>query len=75
MPWCEECAKYYTPNSVNTDGSCPQCGEVLQLGENAEHTHDADDQETNDESAPWHFKLMVVALVVYLGWRFVQLVS
>jgi len=73
MPWCEECAKYYTPNSVDADGMCPECGEVLQLGENAEHTHDGEDD--NDESAPWHFKLMVVALVVYLGWRFVQMVS
>jgi uncharacterized membrane-anchored protein len=25
--------------------------------------------------APWHFKLLVVALVVYLTWRFVQLVQ
>ena len=24
---------------------------------------------------PWHFKLMVVALVIYLGWRFVQLIG
>ena len=24
--------------------------------------------------APWHFKLMVVALALYLGWRAVQLV-
>jgi hypothetical protein len=23
---------------------------------------------------PWHFKLMLVALVIYLGWRFVQLI-
>ena len=23
---------------------------------------------------PWHFKVMVVALVIYLGWRFVQLI-
>ena len=23
MPWCEECAKYWTPNSMNEDGTCP----------------------------------------------------
>ncbi len=23
---------------------------------------------------PWHFKVMVVALVIYLGYRFVQLI-
>lgn len=69
MPWCEECAKYYTPNSVNPDGSCPRCGDVLQLGEHAEHS----DEPSADESAPWHFKLMVVAVVAYLGWRLVDL--
>ena len=68
MPWCEECAKYYTPNSVNPDGSCPKCGDALQLAEGVE-----DDGDSADESAPWHFKLMVVAVVAYLGWRLVDL--
>lgn len=27
-----------------------------------------------DAKAPWHFKLMVAALVAYLGWRVVELV-
>ncbi len=27
----------------------------------------------DDEKAPWHFKLLVVALVVYLGWRFFEM--
>jgi len=27
----------------------------------------------DDEKAPWHFKLMVVALVMYLGWRVVEI--
>jgi hypothetical protein len=63
MPWCEECAKYWTPNSMNEDGTCPKCdGEVEEV-------------ENESESAPWHFKLMVGALVVYLGYRFVQLFS
>ncbi|MFZ8875797.1 MAG: hypothetical protein ACO3V0_00085 [Ilumatobacteraceae bacterium] len=26
-----------------------------------------------EERTPWHFKLLVVALIVYLGWRFVEL--
>jgi transcription initiation factor IIE alpha subunit len=68
VPWCEECAKYYTPNSVNEDGSCPACGEALQLPEGAE-----EEPSTDDESTPWHFKLMVVAVVAYLGWRLIQL--
>ena len=28
---------------------------------------------SEDEKAPWHFKLLVVALVVYLGWRFFEM--
>ncbi len=65
MPWCEPCAKYWTPNAINDDGTCPRCGE--QVVEPAQHVDGA-----ADEKAPWHFKLMVVALVVYLSWRLVQ---
>ena len=68
MPWCEECAKYFTPNSVNDDGTCPTCGELIQAPEGHDHSGSAD-----DEKAPWHFKLMVVAVTVYLGWRLVEL--
>ena len=39
-----------------------------ELAEGAETAEDA-----ADESTPWHFKLLVVALVVYLGWRLVEL--
>jgi len=68
VPWCEECAKYYTPNSVATDGSCPKCGAAIQLPEGAETS----EAESVDESTPWHFKLMVVAVVSYLGWRLID---
>lgn len=30
------------------------------------------EQEGDDPKAPWHFKLMIVALAIYLGWRGVQ---
>lgn len=67
MPWCEECAKYYTPNSVAEDGSCPSCGRSLEMPDGAGGAADV------DESTPWHFKLMVVAVVTYLGWRLIDL--
>ncbi len=67
MPWCDECQKYWTPTAMTPEGRCPTCGRDL----------DAVIRETEeklaDEKAPWHFKLLVVALVVYLGWRFVQI--
>ena len=68
MPWCEPCAKYWTPNAMNDDGTCPTCGEVVI--DPADHV-----AEDVDEKAPWHFKLMIVALVVYLTWRLIQLFS
>ncbi len=66
MPWCEPCAKYWTPNAMNDDGTCPTCGEQVVEG----HEHGA---AAADEKAPWHFKLMIVALTVYLGWRVVDI--
>lgn len=80
MPWCEECAKYLTPNSMNPDGTCPKCGDRVadQVGGSeaqkpAQVSNPDDPASAEDETAPWHFKLMVVALVVYLGWRFIDI--
>lgn len=64
MPWCEECSKYWTPNSMNEDGTCPACGRVVEEPA-ATGSADAGD----DESAPWHFKLLVASMAVYLIWR------
>ncbi|MDD9369293.1 MAG: hypothetical protein PV358_04200 [Acidimicrobiales bacterium] len=25
--------------------------------------------------APWHFKLLLVAVVIYLGWRLIQMIG
>ncbi len=83
MPYCEECAKYWTPSAMNADGTCPSCGrEVeapkvqstvtaknLDLKKLAAGEHGADD----DVKAPWHFKLLMVLLVAYLGWRVVDI--
>jgi hypothetical protein len=47
------------------DGTCPNCGEQVIEGH-------SDAETAADEKAPWHFKLMVVALVLYLGFRLVD---
>ncbi len=67
MPYCEECSKYLTPSSMRADGTCPSCG--AQVGDIEQRAAD----EVDAEAAPWHFKLLVVALVAYLGWRFIVL--
>lgn len=83
MPWCEECAKYWTPAAMNTDGTCPTCGRLVEAPKLASTitaknlnlrklAAGADGNET-DEKAPWHFKVMLVLLATYLGWRVVQL--
>jgi len=75
VPWCEDCARYRTPNSVNDDGSCPTCGVVLQLPDGSEAKVAADSVSvTDDEKSPWHFKLMVFTVTVYLAWRLLQFV-
>ena len=65
MPWCDDCSRFWSPNSLPPDGACPTCGRVVaEPGEPA-----------GSARAPWHFKLLVAAVVLYLGWRAVQLVE
>ena len=61
MPWCEDCRRFLTPTSMGEGGECPRCGKVVE-------TREADEEVR----VPWHFKLLLVATVVYLGWRAVQ---
>ena len=62
MPWCDTCAKFWNPPSLE-EGHCPSCGNALQVPESS---------ETDHPNAPWHFKLLLVALVLYLSYRGVQ---
>lgn len=61
-----------TPNSVNEDGTCPTCGDTIQLPEGEPDADTGTRSEGADEKAPWHFKLMMATVTVYLGWRLVQ---
>jgi hypothetical protein len=65
MPHCDTCDRFYNPNTLEPDGTCPTCGK--QLGEPL--------TRFETEGSPWHFKLLVAITVVYLGWRFVQLAT
>ena len=56
MPWCEDCGRFWNPPSLGTGGECPSCGRVIAA----------------PPRAPWHFKVMLSALVVYLGFRAYQ---
>ena len=64
MPHCDTCDRFYNPNTLKVDGSCPVCGR--QVGEKI--------TRFETEGSPWHFKVLVAATVIYLGWRFVQII-
>ncbi len=64
MPWCDGCSRFWTTEAVPEDRSCPSCGAIIPQGLSGE-----------DEKAPWHFKLLVAAVVVYLTWRAVQVLG
>jgi hypothetical protein len=65
VPWCDDCSRFWSPNTLPSDGACPTCGRTLaKPGE-----------RPGDQKAPWHFKLLVAAVVAYLGWRAVQAVE
>ncbi len=54
---------------MRPDGTCPTCGSDVE-------TPAAKAEEVaKEERAPWHFKLLVVLTVVYLVWRFYQLLT
>ncbi|HUP85535.1 MAG TPA: hypothetical protein VM143_07695 [Acidimicrobiales bacterium] len=56
MPWCENCSRFWNPPSMGTGGECPECGRVISA----------------PPRAPWHFRLLMVALAAYLGFRAFQ---
>ena len=65
MPWCEECDRFVTPTSLGDGGACPRCGVAVEVAGAAAGAEE-------DVAVPWHFKLLLVATVLYLGWRAVQ---
>jgi len=58
VPWCEECDQLVEDEDLGEDGSCPECGTVLA--------------EQERPPVPWYFKAMLVASVIYLGYRAYQ---
>ncbi len=62
MPHCDTCDRFYNPNTIRPDGTCPGCSE--QLAEPL--------TRFEREGSPWHFKLLVAVTVLYLGWRLLQ---
>jgi hypothetical protein len=65
---------------MNADGTCPTCGRSVEAQQpitaknlNLRKLAAGADGNEDDMKAPWHFKVLMVLLAVYLGWRVVQL--
>jgi hypothetical protein len=70
VPWCEDCDRFYNPNTLTETGSCPTCGR--HLAEQAGQAKPEKLRRFSDEPAPWHFKVLLVVLCVYLSYRLFQ---
>jgi hypothetical protein len=71
MPWCPTCQRFLSPPTIGPGGACPSCGDPVDPG----RARTAEGQEPGREELPpipFHLKLLGVALVVYLGYRFFQ---
>jgi uncharacterized paraquat-inducible protein A len=56
MPWCESCNRVVDDDELTDEGACPTCEEPLETR----------------RPVPWHFKFLLAATVIYLGWRTYQ---
>lgn len=69
---------------MKADGTCPSCGDSVAAQQPSSRKITAKnldlhalaaggDGDAHDGKAPWHFKLLMVMLAAYLGWRVVDL--
>jgi hypothetical protein len=81
VPWCAACDRFLSPSTVHTDGTCPTCGRPVDAGPAAPASRVAQPAtpaepgpDTGEplDPVPWHFKLMLGALAIYLGYRALQ---
>ena len=65
---------------MNVDGTCPSCSRLISTTSingsitfnNLDLKNLARGSNGEDVSVPWHFKLLVGALVMYLTWRLIE---
>lgn len=80
MPWCDTCDVYRAPSAVSAEGRCPDCGNRVDPGElkrerRAEASRTARDDGSDVPPIPWHFWVLVGGVIVYLAWRFIQMIG
>jgi hypothetical protein len=77
VPWCTTCDRFLSPSTVLVDGACPTCGRTVDAGRaRAGTAPDGPAAAASDDRdavpVPWHLKLLLVALAVYLAYRLYQ---
>lgn len=74
MPFCEACERFYTPSTLSPEGDCPEGHHVADPDEASQFIQSAAPprEEEKDPKVPWHFWILLVAVVLYLGYRLFQ---
>ncbi|HEX3948093.1 MAG TPA: hypothetical protein VHW47_10320 [Acidimicrobiales bacterium] len=57
--WCEGCDALVDDDDLFEDGTCPTCGTQVT-------------EPMGSRRIPWYFKFMILASVIYLGYRAFQ---
>jgi hypothetical protein len=73
VPWCPTCDRFLSPPTVTPEGTCPQCGRAVEAGR-VRRPGGAAEPPPEEElpPVPRHLKILGAAMVVYLGYRFLQ---
>ena len=74
MPFCEPCNRFYTPSTLTAEGDCPEGHHVADPEDAPKlvQSSAAPREEEKEPKVPWHFWLLLIAVVLYLGWRSIQ---
>jgi hypothetical protein len=82
VPWCPTCDRFLSPPTVTPEGTCPQCGRPVEPGRARPPGDGSGQPGSGPEGAPAaeeelppvprHLKILGAAMVVYLGYRFLQ---
>jgi hypothetical protein len=72
MPWCDRCDRFYTPSTLTREGDCPAGHHVADPDEPLPQSVAPPREEEPEPKIPWHFWVLLVSVVVYLGWRAIQ---
>jgi len=84
VPWCPTCDRFLSPPSVTPEGTCPRCGRPVEPGrarppdggsgqpKAASGPEGAPAADEELPPVPRHLKILGAAMVVYLGYRFLQ---